>query len=224
MLSVCATRCCTPAQGDRPTHARPAASRSTMSASEDAKASSSQNSTPTFSRHAFVVVIVPAFYRRRNSSVIRTSHLRTVLVTGASIPLTGGLISFWPKINQPKTNCRSFWMKSKRSLMVVPRSGKRVHSLAVSAQQTLLEMLGPSGKEQWLYWRSQTPAQANRRAVITELEKLLSAPQVTPLLSHPNNPPSHSSSAGARRKCWFDHVHFVSFTNYAALVKWIRKK
>ena len=37
-------------------------------------------------------------------------------------------------------------------------------------------MRGPSTRQQWLYWKSQTPEQKKRKSTMKELEKLLSFP------------------------------------------------
>ena len=49
----------------------------------------------------------------------------------------------------------------------------------VLAEDTLKEMLGPSMKEQWLYWSRQTSAQQRRHSVIKELDKLLNSNEVS---------------------------------------------
>ena len=48
----------------------------------------------------------------------------------------------------------------------------------LSAEEHLQEMLGPSTREQWVYWRSRTTDQKNRNTTKNELDKLLLADEV----------------------------------------------
>lgn len=46
------------------------------------------------------------------------------------------------------------------------------------SEGALKELLGPSAKERWLYWKSQTEMQAKRSTVKNELDKILYSNQV----------------------------------------------
>ena len=48
-----------------------------------------------------------------------------------------------------------------------------------STEQILREMLGPSRKERWLYWQSQSIEQQQRTAVKNELDKILYSDKVS---------------------------------------------
>ena len=46
------------------------------------------------------------------------------------------------------------------------------------AEDKIKEMVGPSSKEQWLYWQYRTDEQKKRGAAMKELEKLLTSDTV----------------------------------------------
>ena len=70
-----------------------------------------------------------------------------------------------------------------RMYLHIPHVHAQVHTVRVhtvrnfnvcdAAEDQIREMSGPGTQEQWLYWRSKTPEQRQRCAVMKELSKLV---------------------------------------------------
>lgn len=58
----------------------------------------------------------------------------------------------------------------------------------VAGDDQMRNLLGPSLREQWMYWKTQTDVQRQRRATVSELSKILQSNQVgEPLIVIPKN-------------------------------------